>query len=61
MSSSSLWDRFQKYFLAYEDLGFFIDISRMRFPDDFLSRMQPNVEHGLGAMDELEAGRDRES
>ena len=54
--SSSLWQRFQKYFLAYEDLDFSIDISRMRFPDDFFEKMQPLVERAFAAMDELEAG-----
>jgi hypothetical protein len=29
MSSSSLWQPFQQYFLSYADLGFSIDISRM--------------------------------
>jgi hypothetical protein len=29
MPSSSLWPRFQKYFLRYDDLDFSIDISRM--------------------------------
>ncbi len=52
----SMWSRFQKYFLAYEELGFSIDISRMRFPDDFLSRRQPLAERAFAAMDELEAG-----
>jgi glucose-6-phosphate isomerase len=33
--SSSLWQRFQQYFLGYSDLDFSIDISRMKFPDDF--------------------------
>ncbi|MDQ6912984.1 MAG: glucose-6-phosphate isomerase [Verrucomicrobiota bacterium] len=51
-----MWSRFQKYFLAYEELGFSIDISRMRFPDDFLSRRQPLAERAFAAMDELEAG-----
>lgn len=56
MSSPSLWPRFQKYFLAYDDLGFSIDISRMRFPDDFFQKMQPLVQRAFTAMRELEAG-----
>jgi glucose-6-phosphate isomerase len=56
MGSTSLWPRFQKYFLRYEDLGFSIDISRMRFPDGFFEEMQPRVENAFVAMEELEAG-----
>jgi len=56
MSTSSLWDRFQKYFLRYEDIGFSLDISRMRFADDFISKMQPRSELAFKKMAELEAG-----
>ena len=56
MPTPSLWQRFQEYFLSYEDLGFSLDISRMRFPDGFLEKMQPRVEQALAAMEELEAG-----
>ncbi len=56
MSSTSLWPRFQKYFLSYDDLDFSIDISRMRFADDFLEKMQARVEKAFAAMRELEAG-----
>lgn len=53
---ASLWPRFRKYFLEYEDLGFSIDISRMRFGDDFFAKMQPRVEHALAEMQALESG-----
>src|SRR5207247_7970561 len=56
MASSSLWPRFQKYFLRYDDLGFSIDISRMRFADEFFDRMKPLVARAFAAMRELEAG-----
>ncbi len=56
MGTNSLWERFQQYFLRYDDLGFSIDISRMRFADDFFERMQPQVEKAFAAMRELEAG-----
>ncbi|MBA3834019.1 MAG: glucose-6-phosphate isomerase [Chthoniobacterales bacterium] len=54
--STSIWQRFQEYFLRYDDLGFSLDISRMRFPDDFFGKMQPQVEKAFAAMRELEAG-----
>ena len=56
MSASSLWLRFQKYFLQYGDIGFSLDISRMRFPDEFFDKMQPRVEKAFAAMHDLEAG-----
>ena len=56
MSSSSLWPRFQKYFLRYDDLDFSVDISRMRFADEFFEKMRPGVEKAFAAMRELEAG-----
>jgi glucose-6-phosphate isomerase len=56
MASTSLWPRFQKYFLRYDDLDFSIDISRMRFADGFFEQMKPLIEKAFVAMRELEAG-----
>ncbi len=56
MPTTSLWPRFQKHLLRYSDLGFALDISRMRFGDDFFAKMQPRVEAALQQMKELEAG-----
>src|SRR6478609_8240570 len=56
MASSSLWQRFQRYFLEYRELGFSLDISRMKFPDDLFEKMRPQIEHAFAAMRELEAG-----
>src|SRR6266581_1206749 len=56
MASSSLWQRFQRYLLCYRDLNFSLDISRMKFSEDFFERMQPKIETAFTAMRELEAG-----
>jgi len=56
MASSSLWQRFQQYFLRHDDLGFSIDISRMKFPDDFFDKMRPRIDKAFTAMRDLEAG-----
>ena len=56
MSSSSLWQRFQQYFLDYRDLGFSLDISRMKFPNDFFEKMRPKIDKASAAMQALEAG-----
>ncbi|MBL9133551.1 MAG: glucose-6-phosphate isomerase [Verrucomicrobiaceae bacterium] len=52
----SHWDRFQKYFVRYSNLGFSIDISRMAFEDELFTRMAGKVEGAFQAMKELEAG-----
>jgi glucose-6-phosphate isomerase len=56
MAPSSLWQRFQQHLLRYDDLGLSLDISRMKFPDDFFVRMRPLVEKAFAAMGQLEAG-----
>lgn len=56
MASSSLWQRFQQYFLRYDDVGFSIDISRMKFPDDFFDKMASKIDQAFAAMRDLEAG-----
>ena len=56
MTSQSLWGRYQAYLLRYEDLGFTLDISRMRFSDGFLAQMQPKVDKAFADMKALEAG-----
>src|SRR3984893_10595667 len=56
MASSSLWQRFQQCFLRYDDPDFSIDISRMKFPDDFFAKMREKIDKAFAAMRELEAG-----
>ncbi len=56
MASSSLWQRFQRYFVEYRVLGFSLDISRMKFPDDLFEKMQLRIEQAFAAMRELETG-----
>jgi glucose-6-phosphate isomerase len=56
MAFSSLWQRFQRYFLYYRDLDFSLDISRMKFPEDFFEKMQPKIEKAFVAMRQLEGG-----
>ncbi|MEI6352034.1 MAG: glucose-6-phosphate isomerase [Verrucomicrobiota bacterium] len=56
MNSQSLWARYQAYLLRYEDLGFTLDLSRMRFSDGFLPGMQPKVDKAFADMKALEAG-----
>ena len=50
------WQRFQKHFLRYEDLGISLDISRMNFADDFLSKMEAAAQKAYAAMKAIEGG-----
>jgi glucose-6-phosphate isomerase len=56
ISQSSLWNRFQQYFLSYEDSGLSVDISRMNFPDDFFAGMAIAADQACKQMKALEAG-----
>lgn len=56
MTSIDLWQRCQSHCCVCEPLGLRLDISRMRFPDDFLATMTPTMETALTAMAALEGG-----
>ncbi len=58
--ADSLWQRFRENFLAYEELGFSIDISRMRFPADLFEKLQPGIARALADMQAAGARCDRE-
>jgi glucose-6-phosphate isomerase len=53
---SNLWDRYQQYLLRHDALGFTLDISRMRFNDDFLGALEPLAQKAFASMKSLEAG-----
>jgi len=55
-SPQSLWERYQAHLLRYDDLGIWLDISRMRFGDGFFDEMTGRVEEAFARMSELEAG-----
>jgi hypothetical protein len=40
---SSLWNRFPQFYPRHDALGFSIDISRIRFGDDFLANLTANL------------------
>src|SRR5438105_2562918 len=56
MSTQSLWNRFQNHLLRYDSPAFSLDISRMRFGDDFFEKMQPRAQLAFEKMHELESG-----
>ena len=52
----SLWKRYQDHFIRYADMGISLDISRMKFPDDFMAKMEPLVKRAYVEMRDLEGG-----
>ena len=55
-SKTALWNRFQQQYFEHPELGLAIDLSRVDFPDTFLSRMERPIQRALIAMAELEKG-----
>lgn len=53
---SSLWNRYCTHLVRYEDLGISLDVSRMNFPDGFLTSMKGKTDKALADMQALEAG-----
>ena len=56
MDGDTLWQRFQQYWILDERTGISLDISRMRFPDDYLARMEAPAQSAFAAMQALEGG-----
>ncbi len=50
------WSRFKKHLYHHADLGVSLDFSRLPFPDDFFSSMEPAMQQAFAAMTKLEAG-----
>ncbi len=51
-----LYERFRAFLYEDEALGLSIDISRVRFADDFFAKMEPRIQKAFSAMTELEKG-----
>ncbi|MEW6494121.1 MAG: glucose-6-phosphate isomerase [Cyanobacteriota bacterium] len=56
MDAAALWQRYQDWLYYHEGLGFFLDVSRMRFDDAFVEAMQPKFQKAFEEMDALEGG-----
>ncbi|MFQ4141777.1 glucose-6-phosphate isomerase [Chlorogloeopsis sp. ULAP02] len=56
MDATALWQRYQKWLYFHEGLGFYLDVSRMRFDDAFVKDLQPKFEKAFADMAELEKG-----
>jgi glucose-6-phosphate isomerase len=56
MDATTLWQRYQEWLYYHEGLGFYLDISRMRFDNAFVEALQPKFEKAFVDMAELEKG-----
>jgi glucose-6-phosphate isomerase len=54
--SRALWDRYREYLNVHPTIELSVDISRMKFPADFFTKMEPAMQSAYTAMDALEAG-----
>ncbi|HLX68368.1 MAG TPA: glucose-6-phosphate isomerase [Verrucomicrobiae bacterium] len=50
------WERFQKYYTEYPDVGLAVDLSRMNVSDEFFAKMEPRITKALADMTALEKG-----
>jgi glucose-6-phosphate isomerase len=50
------WERFQKYYTEFPELGLAIDLSRMNVDDEFFAAMEPRIQKAFADMDALEKG-----
>lgn len=51
------WSRFKTHLYHNADLGVALDISRIPFPDDFFTTMEPRMQQAYTAMAALEGGK----
>ena len=56
MDAAALWQRYQDWLYYHSGLGFYVDISRMRFDDAFVEGLQPKLEKAFADMAALEGG-----
>ena len=56
MTAAQLWQRYQRHLCRIPALDLALDVSRMRFEDDFIERMSPTLNGAFDAMDALEKG-----
>jgi glucose-6-phosphate isomerase len=54
--SNALWNRYKNYLYHNADLGLYLDISRLKFSDDFLNKLEPKLQKAYEAMAALEGG-----
>jgi glucose-6-phosphate isomerase len=56
MNSETPWQRYQRYLCSVPGIGLTLDVSHVRFDEDFLERMAPAMQRAFEAMEALEDG-----
>ncbi len=56
MDKQALWARYGEFLVRHEALGISVDVSRVRFDEEFLARMEGAAQTAFGAMRALEGG-----
>ena len=56
MNTSELWQRYQDWLYYNEELGFYLDVSRMSFDEAFIAKIKPKFERAFKDIEALEAG-----
>ncbi|MEL7226911.1 MAG: glucose-6-phosphate isomerase, partial [Cyanobacteria bacterium J06576_12] len=56
MDAAALWERYQDWLYYHDELGIYVDVSRMSFDDAFVEQLTPKFEQAFGLVDELEKG-----
>ena len=56
MDNAQLWQRYQDWLYYNEELGFYLDVSRIDFDDAFVAAIEPKFDKAFQDMAALEAG-----
>ncbi len=56
MDSAALWQRYQGWLYYHAGLEFYLDVSRMRFEDEFVQQLKPKFDQAFQDMAALESG-----
>ncbi|MDT9199394.1 glucose-6-phosphate isomerase [Limnospira fusiformis KN01] len=56
MDAITLWQRYQDWLYYHEEIGLYLDISRIRFDQAFLEAMKPKFDGAFRDMEALEGG-----
>ncbi len=57
MNKQELWQRYQNWLYYHSGLGIYLDISRMRFSQDFVDQLSPKFNKAFQDMESLESGK----
>src|SRR5690348_3202162 len=55
-SKQEWWQRFQKYYTEFPEIGLALDLSRMNVDETFFTAMEPRMQKAFTDMAALEAG-----